>query len=641
MRVDVVEDHRTPPGLRLRLLGATLLTVLAMGTLVLFAKPASAETLTVTTTSGTKTDNCSKASCTLPDAVNAAGNGDTINFDSSLGGETISMSLPASSASDQVASSAITIEKSITIEGPSWQNPVTIERSSGGNPFRIVGVLGDVTVNLSNLVLKDGHTEPASLSGGGVAISKESTVTMRYVTVTGGEIMPTGNGGGIWNAGDLTLEGVQVTNNGGSGQENSSGDDTGEGGGIFNKGTLTMNNSAISNNTSGEGEYAIDIFSSDQDGANGGGLYNATDATATVTNSAIEGNQTGYPYAGQGGGIFNESGAKLSLKDTTVSGNKIPLSEGRFPDSDSARGGGIYNDEEASLTLDGVTVANNEASTDGGPSSSTSNNGGGGIYVYQTTDNPVAITNSTITGNSVGPNAEFPSGSPTESYGGGMYVDDSNVTLTNVTVARNTLGGAWCGYSCDSSAVGGGIAKDSDSTVTLENTIVAANTVTTGNSEDGDELYGQYPDLSGTFYSEGYNLLEDTSGASFTGESYDISSDITGKVPDLEPLADNGGPTETLALEDGSPAIDAVERQNCPPPGIDQRGVSRPQGTYCDIGAFEKASSNSSEPASAGRRPESGAADLSFAVGSVLPTVAGLFVIGALGFVGFVLYRHR
>jgi hypothetical protein len=56
--------------------------------------------------------------------------------------------------------------------------------------------------------------------------------------------------------------------------------------------------------------------------------------------------------------------------------------------------------------------------------------------------------------------------------------------------------------------------------------------------------------------------------------------------PLLGALADNGGPTQTMALGAGSPAIDA-NTESCPPPLIDQRGVARPQGVACDIGAFE------------------------------------------------------
>jgi hypothetical protein len=61
----------------------------------------------------------------------------------------------------------------------------------------------------------------------------------------------------------------------------------------------------------------------------------------------------------------------------------------------------------------------------------------------------------------------------------------------------------------------------------------------------------------------------------------------------LGPLADNGGRTETHALLPGSPAIDAIAEADCidlagSPVAEDQRGVDRPQGAGCDIGAFER-----------------------------------------------------
>src|SRR5262249_52788808 len=63
------------------------------------------------------------------------------------------------------------------------------------------------------------------------------------------------------------------------------------------------------------------------------------------------------------------------------------------------------------------------------------------------------------------------------------------------------------------------------------------------------------------------------------------AGDLTGRNPLLGPLADNGGNTDTAALLSGSPAIDAGDPATCP--ATDQRGVVRPQGPACDIGAFE------------------------------------------------------
>jgi hypothetical protein len=82
------------------------------------------------------------------------------------------------------------------------------------------------------------------------------------------------------------------------------------------------------------------------------------------------------------------------------------------------------------------------------------------------------------------------------------------------------------------------------------------------------------------FVSQGHNLSSDGSCPALTGPG-----DLKKTAAKVGPLQDNGGPTLTHALLDGSPAIDAGGAANCPP--TDQRGISRPQGPTCDIGAYE------------------------------------------------------
>jgi hypothetical protein len=118
-----------------------------------------------------------------------------------------------------------------------------------------------------------------------------------------------------------------------------------------------------------------------------------------------------------------------------------------------------------------------------------------------------------------------------------------------------------------STNLGGGLFNSA--TLTLTATIVA------------NQLAGADCFNSGTITSNGFNLDSDnTCNLTGTGDKPGVSNPLLG------PLANNGGPTQTHALLTGSPAIDMV-LSGCPPPATDQRGVGRPQGTFCDIGAYE------------------------------------------------------
>ena len=105
--------------------------------------------------------------------------------------------------------------------------------------------------------------------------------------------------------------------------------------------------------------------------------------------------------------------------------------------------------------------------------------------------------------------------------------------------------------------------------VTIQNSIVA------GNGLYGCQVEGG---ANAVLTSLGNNVFGDDSCGAAAG-------DQTFTDPVLGPLADNGGPTLTHALLAGSPAIDAADAASCS--ATDQRGVARPQGAGCDVGAFE------------------------------------------------------
>lgn len=142
-----------------------------------------------------------------------------------------------------------------------------------------------------------------------------------------------------------------------------------------------------------------------------------------------------------------------------------------------------------------------------------------------------------------------------ENGGAGVRIDDGSFRAANCTIARNR---------------GAGVQVD-DGEATLGHTLLA----------------GNQRACSGTVTSGGHNLVDDTS-CGFAGLGDLQNADVR-----LQPLAANGGPTETMALTGGSPAIDAGDAAGCADPAggpltVDQRGQRRPAGSRCDIGAYEQ-----------------------------------------------------
>jgi len=311
---------------------------------------------------------------------------------------------------------------------------------------------------------------------------------------------------------------------------------SGYGGGMYNNGgTTTVTNCTFSANTA----------------VAGGGMYNG--GTATVTDSTFSGNTAGVAGsgAGYGGGILNN--ATTTVSHSTFSGNS------------AVDGGGIFNYLAVTVTANSTFSGNTAGS-------------GGGIY----NDGVAAtatVTDSTFSGNSV-------------VYDGGGILNGGTTTVTNSTFSGNTAdinGSSGAGY-------GGGILNGVTAKVT--------NCTFAGNSADlGGILNSGMAMISNSIIagSKGGNCAE----ATVVDGGYNISDDATCRFgtrtgangqtigvnvnPLLDPngLQNNGGPTETIALQPTSPAIAAIPAAQCPP--TDQRGFGRPAPGQiaCDIGAFE------------------------------------------------------
>ncbi len=229
-----------------------------------------------------------------------------------------------------------------------------------------------------------------------------------------------------------------------------------------------------------------------------------------------------------GGGIYSGDGATLHLVDSTVADNTAAWS-----------GGGVYVFFNTTTTIVRTTISGNVSADVGGGVRSLGN---------------AEIVNSTISGNE-----------STGWYGGAVFVTDGVVNMTNVTVAAN-VSPPWA-----PAAVFVGTFTDASATLNIANTVVADNV---------SESCFLAPFGAGAvaINSLGSNVYGD--GTCFATGGDQIVTDAG-----LGPLADNGGPTLTHALLAGSPAVDAADAATCPT--TDQRGVARPQGAGCDIGAFE------------------------------------------------------
>jgi hypothetical protein len=152
--------------------------------------------------------------------------------------------------------------------------------------------------------------------------------------------------------------------------------------------------------------------------------------------------------------------------------------------------------------------------------------------------------------------------------GPGGGISGGIIVLRSTTIAYNkAYGGPFSGAGVYTTT-----------SLTAKNTIIGRNVsypsgATAGGSLDDCTVFG--PSTS-----EGHNISSDDDCGFIRASDRDSTN------PRIEPLADNGGPTNTIALRPTSLAVDRAAKP-CPPPYVDQRGVSRPKGPRCDIGAFE------------------------------------------------------
>lgn len=318
--------------------------------------------------------------------------------------------------------------------------------------------------------------------------------------------------------------------------------------------TLDMDGTRVAGNTA-ESQCGVCAPQGGGVWVRGGGSLSRVDVLDNIVTSP------GH-YGGGGGLRFTGSGASVEILDSTISGNRA-----------ASAGGGLIAPGQGTLSLERTRVVGNSAGNEGG-----TDEGGGGILSF---GGAVQLTASSVTGNTAGADGGglallYMEYAPVDSTivnstisgnsareGGGVMVSGGRVRFANSTVAFN-----------EATRRGAGISSDSyTEAVELSSTIVSANS--TGGQANQVWVFPKA--IGGS-----HNLIDNAGGAPAQMPADTITLD-----PQLLPLADNGGPTPTHALSEGSPAIDAGSN----PAGLthDQRGGAfvRAYGGGVDIGAFE------------------------------------------------------
>ena len=508
----------------------------------------------------------------------------------------------------------ITIAKNLTLNG----NGAILD---GQNATRVMEINGS-TATLNDLTFENGNGAGANDNGAGGALLIYSPYATNNVTINNSSFTnnsASSNGTAIWSDSQFTYNTLTINNS------TISGNTSGNQGAIAISGysghaVTTINNSTISNNTdvgpavwndadNGSAVMTINntiISNNVASGGNGGGIGNSVNggsAIMTINNSTIENNSSVT-----GGGINNN--ANLTINDSTISGNAASTGGGIYSSKSliinnstisgntaGNNGGGIYNDGydgNVALTINTSTISGNSATngagicidgSNGGASTATINdstisgnsagtaygNSGGAILNDGNSGGNAALTinDSTITGNS----AYSSGGISNEGYAG-----VAPLTISNSTISGNSAPGGGGGIS--NGAGGGG-----NATLTIVDSILAGNTNGSGTESDYSSGGGD------TLASDGYNLYGQNGNAGgFVPNNTPAAADIplNGNISTVlnTTLANNGGPTETLALVSGSPAI-AAGGANTGGYEIDQRGMARALSGQISIGAYE------------------------------------------------------
>jgi hypothetical protein len=456
-----------------------------------------------------------------------ADGGDTIDFHPSLDGQTIDLT-----------SGAIEIAKSLTIVGPG-ASELTID--AGHNSRILTFTAGNLSI--SELTLANGAAPDDGLiprSGGAIQHASTGSLTISDAVFSGNRA---GGPGG-------------VADNSGRGR-----------GGAINA-TLSSGPTFISGSTfTGNSAGGPGGVGKESGRGWGGAIHVGNNSSLTVSDSKFADNSAGGPG---GPGVDSGHGAAGAMSVSGGSASTLTVMRSTFSDNtaggdggDGSGGGGGHGGAiDISLNSAAISDSTFDANSAGGDAGSSPSGGrgvGGAIYTAGT--EPLAVANSTLVGNTAG-------GDDARGFGGAMALAGAaTATLDSVTIDANSVG--------DHAESEGAAIGDSKPLIVHSAQVTARATIVSGNT---GATSCNMPVVSSRYSLEGTSPSDTSCG--FDRPSGD---------PELAPLEDNGGPTQTQALPLSSPAVDVVPKALCPT-SVDQRGEPRPEpgDLFCDLGAFER-----------------------------------------------------
>lgn len=472
---------------------------------------------------------------------------------------------------------------------------------------RIISVSSNGALWAWHMVFANNRLNGDETIGGGALRNEGGMLALVHCTFTNNSVRADSGvlvaGGAVWNSGTLWVSNCYFANNSAAGSIggrlplSAAGGDA-AGGAIYSAaGTVTLAQTSFIRNSADGGDPAVSVSIF---GAGQGGALAVDGGTLASSGCLYSGNQANGGLA-DGGAWAISAGTARGDHDVFTGNAARGIYTDQFQIAE-ARGGAIAN--SGTLTLRFANLTNN-AAADGNPSQ------GGAIYSdaeLNLGESLVAFNNATGS-RSFGINYLFshPSG---DGLGGGLSVA-GGANLTNITLAFNTAQGG-AGSQPDEvnlytgrHGFGGGI-HASPGKLNLMHLTLAANTAAPGSGQNpgtmsggGIHRTGAGADLMSCVFSGNYphNFHSAAGAPAFLDAGWNISSDATpdfheiGSAVDLDPLLgplqDNGGPSATMSLLPGSPALDIGDDIGAFAPATDQRGLPRVASGFRDSGAHE------------------------------------------------------